>query len=140
MLIIPLPAGAQEPRSELNSSGNICHVSYTWPKLCYKPVELFRHLTKNPLIPGFHPKVLGLEAELCNFRQKLDEEPRARINIQLPFVAQTDKSKIKRQGVKGPNGENLAVVELTAMPNDYNELLDDTLIALTRNTNCCIHS
>lgn len=128
-LIVPLPAGAQEPRSELNGSGSVCHISYTWPKICYQPSELFRLITKNPLIPGFHPKVVGLESELANFRQKLDEEPRARVNIQLPIVVQTDKSKIKRQGLKGPNGQNLVVIELTAMPSDYNETLDETLIS-----------
>jgi hypothetical protein len=129
MVIIPKFGGISDIRYCLDAFGQIFTVSFNWPKICHSPLDLFKQMTENPAFSKFHPKVIGLESELKKFREKKDEIPRGTIQIELPRAVQTDKATIIKKVVKGDNGEEIVMVELSVViSDDYNDSVDDDLI------------
>lgn len=129
MVVIPKMGGIDDIRFSVDMTGTIFSVSFFWPPICCKPLNLFRNMTGNEAISSFHPKVVGFENELKNFREKKDEIPRGTISIKLPKQVQKEKSTIKANIVKCEHNQEVIMVELTVVISDsYNESIDDNLI------------
>jgi hypothetical protein len=94
-------------------------------------VKLLRKVANDPLLPAYHPKIVGLEGELKNFRDKIGEILRGEISVELKSAVQTDKSTIKRSAVEGDDGDKLLLIELSLIADNYDESAAAELVSFT---------
>ncbi len=64
-----------------------------------------------------------------HFRAKIDEIPRATIQVKLPESVQKAKTAIKKFAVAGTNGERIVVFELSLQPDQYDMSAEDRQVS-----------
>jgi hypothetical protein len=116
-------SGATEPRFELNDDGNIAEISYLWPKRMTKISGIFQKLD----IPETHPKVCAIQEALEKMQSNIEDIPKMIIKFKLPFKVLTEKSAIKREGVRVGDAK-LFIIDLMAPPTVFTAKEDDSLI------------
>jgi hypothetical protein len=77
-------------------------------------------------VSSTHPKVLALQ-EVEKLQENIEEIPRMEVNIELPVQVMTDKSTIKRQGVK-IDGCKFIIIDLMTAPTSFTSKEEESLV------------
>lgn len=119
-IVATMFSGASKVIFGVDPSGMSCYFSYQWPKLLYNPETLFDAEITVGAITNYHPKVLALEKAASELKQNIEDVPRGKLTLKLPFRVQTDTRTQSKKVIKTGDGSYAVYIELKA----YQDLFD----------------
>ena len=120
-VVLALPSGVVNYKLtmgdpfETNGGTDYFSIEYDWPRTFTDMSDLFKRKLKGANFTLHHPKVLGIMAELENYRENVDQKPKSSFQISLPISVQSSMETVVQEGLKRPydDGSVCMVLMLT---------------------------
>lgn len=118
---IVIPSGAQGFSVRVLEGGRMLEFSVKWPEPLFNLTVMHRKWLRSgssDRMEEYHPKFLGFEASLKQFRNRADAEIESQSRIALPFPVQTHIAH-KSNLAWTDNSTRMVYVDLKAYEDEY---------------------
>ncbi|KAJ6622267.1 hypothetical protein Bhyg_17113 [Pseudolycoriella hygida] len=100
--------------------GQICKFSYNWPIAMYNLKSMFQNDRNGcMLVDEIYPKAIAIDAALKQYRENMEDAPKATIEIKLPVEVKPDPTTWKKTFNKKQDGGVVIFLEFECIRKDF---------------------
>lgn len=116
IILYPLLSGISNVRFYLSEDGKEAHFTYNWPTPLYNISSIFKKDSKDIT------KIMALQEQLLKHRNTINDIPKDKLTIKLPFPVQTNTAEHIITGYEDKDGSRIMRIELPGMKKNYAQL------------------